>query len=160
LPFERGVRLGEMMVYDIGFGLHNYVSDIAYNTHIGPPTDKHHEVWSVIVRAQEVALAAMRPGVSAREVFTVCHKVMADYGFGRLIDMVGHGIGMDVHEPPILAPYDDRILQPGMVFAVEPWIYDTDGIGVFALEEMVAITEDGVDILSTLPRDELWSTKD
>jgi Xaa-Pro aminopeptidase len=157
-PVSRKIERGEMMVYDIGFNLDNYVSDIAYNTHIGKPTAKHHEVWAAIVRAHEAALAAMRPGVRAGDVFRACNQVLADYGFGRIIDMVGHGIGRDVHEPPILAPYDDHILEPGMVFAVEPWIYDIEGIGIFALEEIVAITEDGNELLSTLPRNELWST--
>ena len=158
VPMDRPIRAGEMVVFDIGLTLRTYTSDIAYNTHIGPPTAKHHDIWRNMIKAQDTALALMRPGVSAREVFEGCHQVLADYGYGRLIDMVGHAIGLDVHEPPILAPYDERTLEPGMVFALEPWVYDIEGLGVFALEEMVVITEDGSQLLSTLPRDEIWST--
>jgi Xaa-Pro aminopeptidase len=157
-PVDRPVAKGEMLVYDVGLTLGGYVTDIAYSTVIGPPTAKHHEVWRHIVKAQDAGLAAMRPGVRARDVFGACHQVLADYGFGTIIDMVGHGIGFDVHEPPIIAPYDDHVLEPGMVFALEPWIYDIEGIGIFALEEIVAITEDGHELLSEVPRDELWST--
>ncbi len=159
VPTDRPVRKGEMLIYDIGLSLRMYMSDIAYSTHIGEPTAKHREVWRNIVKSQDAALAVMRPGARARDVFATCHKVLADYGFGHLIDMVGHAIGLDVHEPPILAPYDDGILKPGMVFELEPWVYDVKGLGVFGLEETVVITEDGCELLSTLPRDELWWVK-
>lgn len=159
VPMDRPVGLGEMLVNDIGLTLRTYTSDIAYSTHIGKPTAKHVDIWRNIVKAQDMTLSMMRPGVRARDVFETCHKVLADYGFGRLIDMVGHGIGLDVHEPPILAPYDDMVLKPGMVFALEPWVYDVQGLGVFGVEEIVAITEDGNELLSEIPRNDLWYTE-
>jgi Xaa-Pro aminopeptidase len=153
LPMDRPIRAGEMLILDIGLKLKGYYSDVAYCAHVGPPPAKHKEIWRRVVEAQDTTIASMRPGVGAKDVFRICRGVLADLGS---TDMVGHGIGMDVHEPPILAPPDEHALEAGMVFALEPWVYDTTNLGIFCLEELIVITEDGCESLSTLPRDEFW----
>jgi Xaa-Pro aminopeptidase len=122
------------------------------------PRAKHHEVWATIVKAQEAMLSAMCPGVRASYVFASGNRVLAAMGFGRPSQYCGHGIGVDVVEPPFLSAAGDHLLQPGMVLALEPWISEAQGLGIFGLGEMVTITEDGYDLLSALPREELWAT--
>lgn len=159
LPMPRPVAEGEMLLVDVGTNYRSYVTDVAYVAHIGRPTSKHHEIYETVIRAQEAAIAVARPGVKASEVFRTSLRVLEDLHFGKLLDMVGHGIGMDPHEPPMLTPYDDRLLEPGMCFAIEPWIYDTANLGFFCVEEIVVVTEDEPVVLSSVPRDELWTVE-
>lgn len=158
-PVDRPIRNGEMMIYDVGFTLRGYVSDIAYCTYFGKPSPRHHEIYAAVVRSQEAAIAQMRPGASARDPFRAAKQVLVDCGFGRSVDAAGHAVGLDVHEPPILAPFDDHVLEPGMVFEVENWLLSDEQLGVFFFEELVAITEDGHEVLTSLPHDELWATE-
>jgi len=73
--------------------------------------------------------------------------------------MIGHGIGLDLHEPPFLTPRSGETLKAGMVLCIEPWINLPD-LGVFAVEDMVEVIEDGYRLLTPLPADELWQTPD
>lgn len=154
LPQDRPIGDGEILVIDIGATYKTYATDVAYVTHIGRATAEHHRQYDLVIRAHEAALEAAKPGVPAKDVYFAARKILDDSPL-RTLDMVGHGIGMDVHEPPMLTPYDETPLEPGMVFAVEPWLYDTDGLGIFCVEEIVLVTEDGAEVLSTIERDAL-----
>lgn len=154
LPQERPLIEGDLLIIDTGAMLDTYVTDVAYTTHIGKASSRHHEIYDVVVRAQEAAVAKCRPGIPARDVFFAAEAVIAESGL-RSLDMIGHGIGMDLHEPVMLTPYNDEPLEEGMVLAVEPWLYDTSGIGVFALEEHVIVTGDQPEMLSGIERNTL-----
>ncbi|MFG1954848.1 M24 family metallopeptidase [Micromonospora sp. NPDC048830] len=155
LPVDRPVELGDMLLVDVGLQKRLYQTDVAYVAHIGKAPDEHRRFYDAVIRSHEAMLAALRPGVRAKDVYEIGRKVLADFGSGKYIDMMGHGIGMDVHEPPIISPYDERIIEPGMLFAMEPWLYDTSRIGLFCVEEIVHVTEDGLETLSSIPRNEL-----
>ncbi len=157
IPMKRPVAEGEMLVVDVGTNFRGYKTDVAYVAHVGTPTAKHRELYDAVVRAQDAALRMARPGVRACDLYHGVMEVLESADYGRLLDMVGHGIGMDTHEPPMLTPYDERELQPGMVFAIEPWLYDVAKLGFFCVEEIVAITEDGAENYSTVPRNDLWT---
>ncbi len=154
LPQQRPLIEGDLLIIDTGAKYGSYVTDVAYTTHIGRATSRHHEIYDVVVRAQEAAVEQCRPGVAAKEVFLAAARVIEESGLQSL-DMIGHGIGMDLHEPVMLTPYNDEPLQAGMVLAVEPWLYDSSGLGVFALEEHVHVTEDAPEMLSSIERDSL-----
>lgn len=154
VPQERPINEGEILLIDTGASYQTYVTDVAYVAHIGKPTAEHHRQYDTVIRAHEAALEAAKPGVPANEVYFAARRILDDSKL-RSLDMVGHGIGMDIHEPPMLTPYDITPLRPGMMFAVEPWLYDTDGIGLFCVEEIVLITEEGARVLSSIERDEL-----
>ncbi|GAA3728676.1 hypothetical protein GCM10022239_01790 [Leifsonia bigeumensis] len=154
LPQDRPFIDGDLLIIDIGAKFNTYVTDVAYTTHIGKATSRHHEIYDVVVRAQAAAVAKCRPGIPAKEVFFAAESVIKESGLVSL-DMIGHGIGMDLHEPVMLTPYNDEPLQAGMVLAVEPWLYDSSGLGVFALEEHVHVTDDVPEMLSSIERDSL-----
>ena len=154
LPQERPFIDGDLLIIDIGAKYNTYVTDVAYTTHIGKASSRHHEIYDVVVRAQAAAVAKCRPGIPAKEVFFAAESVIKESGLVSL-DMIGHGIGMDLHEPVMLTPYNDEPLQAGMVLAVEPWLYDSSGLGVFALEEHVHVTDDEPEMLSSIERDSL-----
>lgn len=157
-PQDRPIGEGEMLVIDTGAKFRSYVADIAYVAHIGRATPGHHRLYDIVVRAQEAAIAAIRPGAIARDVYGAAAAVLQESGLPSL-DMIGHGIGMDIHEPPMLTPYADAPLSAGMVLAVEPWLYDPTGLGVFCVEELVLVTDSGAEVLSTLPRDRLLEVR-
>ncbi|GAA5147564.1 Xaa-Pro dipeptidase PepQ [Microbacterium pseudoresistens] len=158
LPQDRAFIDGDLLIIDTGAKYGQYVTDVAYTTLLGTATDRHREVYDITVRAQEAAVAKCRPGVPAKEVFLAAARVIEESGLTSL-DMIGHGIGMDLHEPIMLTPYNDEVLQEGMVLAVEPWLYDPSGLGVFALEEHVIVTADDPEMLSSIPRDELLEVR-
>lgn len=157
LPVDRPIEHSEILLMDIGIKRLGYSTDVAYIGYTGTPTDEHKRYYDAVIRSHEATLAAIQPGISAKDLFGVGRSVLEEFGDGRYLDMIGHGIGMDVHEPPIITPYDDRVLEPGMVFAIEPWIYDTERLGMFCVEEIVVVTEDGYENLSTIDRDEIWA---
>lgn len=154
LPQERSIGEGEILLIDTGATYKTYATDVAYITHIGKATAEHHHQYDVIISAHEAALEAAKPGVPAKEVYFAARRVLDDSTL-RTLDMIGHGIGMDVHEPPMLTPYDETPLKPGMMFAVEPWLYDSEGMGLFCVEEIVLVTEEGAEVISSIDRDEL-----
>src|SRR5690606_21179330 len=138
LPQDRAIGPNEILLIDIGATYRTYATDVAYITHLGPALPARHREYDLVVQAQNAAIEALKPGALASDVFRAAHSILEKSEL-RALDMVGHGIGLDVHEPPRLTPYDDTELVPGMVFAVEPWLYDPDDLGLFCVEELIAV---------------------
>jgi Xaa-Pro aminopeptidase len=102
--------------------------------------------------ALERGIAAIRPGVKAHDVDAEARSVIDEAGFGRFFDHgLGHGLGMDIHEAPRVRKGSIVVLEPGMVFTVEPGIYLPDWGGI-RIEDDVLVTPDGCEVLSHLPR--------
>lgn len=95
----------------------------------------------------------MRPGVPLKEFDRAARKVIEDAGYGKyFIHRTGHGIGLQVHEPPDVSSVSETIARPGMVFSIEPGVYLPGRFGV-RVEDLVTVTEDGGETLNALPRD-------
>jgi Xaa-Pro aminopeptidase len=123
----------------------------AGNGAAGPHTLE--EVYAVVLRAQERALQTVRPGVTGGAVDAAARAVITEAGFGDFFThSTGHGLGLQVHEAPLLRPGADGVLEAGMVVTVEPGIYLPDWGGV-RIEDDVLVTPDGCEVLSRVPRD-------
>ncbi len=143
---------GQAIVMDIGAGKDGYSSDITRMAILGDAPEGYDEVHAVVEAAVEAALAAARPGVPARTVDAAARTVITDAGYGAYFThRTGHGLGVDIHEPPYLTGSSDTLLDVGMVFSIEPGIYLPDRFGI-RLEEIVVLRADGPEILSDLPR--------
>ena len=156
LPFDKPMNRGDLIVVDAGAVYRDYWADFMRMACIGEPTAEQRRFFDATLESQQAGVDAVRPGVTGHEVFQACYDVLVKRGLKEhaTIERVGHGLGLDVHEPPSLARGSQIVIQPGMVLTVEPVFWDKpDGhIGNFALEDVVVVTEDGCELLSLFPK--------
>ncbi|HEY3262269.1 MAG TPA: Xaa-Pro peptidase family protein [Pseudonocardiaceae bacterium] len=152
---DRVIEPGDIVVVDIGGPVpEGYYSDSTRTYCVGgEPTAEVRDTYAVLHEAQQAAVAAVRPGVSAEGVDAVARTIIADAGFGGyFVHRTGHGIGLDVHEEPYIVAGNDLALEPGMAFSVEPGIYLPGRWGA-RIEDIVVVTADGCEPLNTRPRE-------
>jgi len=150
---ERLIKSGDPIVLDFGGTYKGYFSDMTRTIHVGQPTDEFRKVYKIVLRAQASAIAAIHLGVDSVAVDAAARDIIAEAGYGKyFIHRTGHGIGLDVHEQPPVGQTGNTALLEGMVFSVEPGIYLPGRFGV-RIEDVVAITAQGVRVLSESPRD-------
>ena len=152
---DRVIEAGDPVVVDIGgTTAAGYCSDSTRTYVVGgePPAD-FAAYFAVLLAAQEAAVAAVRPGVPAGSVDAAARDVIAAAGYGELfVHRTGHGIGVETHEEPYVVAGNDQVLEPGMAFSIEPGIYRPGRHGA-RIEDIVVVTEDGVERLNLRPRD-------
>ena len=139
---------GDLVVVDLGATYGGYVSDMTRTFVVGDPRPWQKEIHELVLRAQEEAKKALRAGVSAEEVDRVARELIKERGYGDyFVHSLGHGLGIEVHEPPRLAPGVEKILRAGHVITVEPGIY-LPGRGGVRIEDTVLVLEDGFEVLT------------
>lgn len=149
---ERVMANADAVVLDFGGRLDGYFSDITRTVIVGEPPTEFDLVHDVVRRAQQAAFDAVRPGAPAQEVDGAARDVIDDAGYGQwFIHRTGHGIGLELHEPPYIVTGNRTKLRPGMTFSIEPGIYLPDRFGV-RIEDIVAVTADGARRLNDAPR--------
>jgi Xaa-Pro aminopeptidase len=110
------------------------------------------EIYDVVLRAQQKAIAAVRPGTQAKEVDAAARGLITDAGYGDYFThSIGHGIGMMIHEAPIMRANTETVLAPGMVVTIEPGIY-LPGLAGVRIEDDVLVTPDGCEVLTSVPK--------
>ncbi|MCP2167509.1 M24 family metallopeptidase [Goodfellowiella coeruleoviolacea] len=152
---DRVIEAGDVVVVDIGGPVASgYNSDCTRTYVLGQPRDADvADTYAVLRAAQQAAVAAVRPGVSAEAIDAAARQVIADAGFGEyFVHRTGHGIGLDVHEEPYIVGGNPLTLQPGMAFSVEPGIYLPQRWGA-RIEDIVVVTESGVERLNNQPHE-------
>ncbi|CAB5104433.1 Aminopeptidase YpdF (MP-, MA-, MS-, AP-, NP-specific) [Olavius algarvensis associated proteobacterium Delta 3] len=154
VPGQRKLQPGEPLLFDWGVRLGGYCIDISRTLVVGPPEEPFQRVFQTVLDAQRKAIDAITPGVSGKQVDAVAREHIEAKGYqGKFGHGLGHGTGLAIHEAPRLSPIKDDVLEPGMVFTVEPGIYLPKWGGV-RLENMVALMDDGPVVLnSTKPDD-------
>lgn len=144
----RVIGKDEFVKLDFGAYYKGYCSDLTRTVVVGTPTDRHRELYRIVLEAQEEALARIRPGMTGREADAIARDIIARHGYGdRFGHGLGHGLGMQIHEAPRLSPSGDLVLEPGMTVTVEPGIY-LPGFGGVRIEDDVVVTENGVERLT------------
>ncbi|MCT1478137.1 Xaa-Pro peptidase family protein [Microbacterium sp. p3-SID336] len=149
---DRVIEDGDIVVVDIGGAVPSgYNSDSTRTYVVGTPDPEAAERIAVLVRAQQAAVDAVRPGATAAEVDAAARDVLADAGLAdAFLHRTGHGIGVSVHEEPYIAPGNDLVLRPGMAFSIEPGIYFPGAWGA-RIEDIVVVTETGGERLNLAP---------
>jgi Xaa-Pro aminopeptidase len=165
-PTNRRAQESPLLLVDWGANGRFYKSDLTrvLLTHNNSPftgsgmarassavAPKIKEVYEVVLQAQRQAIAAVRPGVQAKEVDAAARAVIASAGYGAYFThSVGHGIGMMIHEAPIMRANTEQLLQAGMVVTIEPGIYLPGFLGV-RIEDDVLVTPEGCVVLTSVP---------
>jgi Xaa-Pro aminopeptidase len=152
-PGERRIDEGTLVLVDSGASLGGYQSDCTRTFATRPLRDELARVYEICLAAQERALEGIRPGVGGREADDLARALIADAGFGeRFGHGLGHGLGLEVHEGPYLNQESDAALAAGNVVTVEPGIY-LSGVAGVRIEDLVIVTESGVEVLTTFPKE-------
>lgn len=150
---DRVIGKNEFVKLDFGAYYKGYCSDITRTVVVGTPTDKHREIYGIVLEAQLHALENLAPGMTGKEADALTRDIITRYGYGDCFGhSTGHGLGMDIHEAPRLAVTGDTVLTPGMTVTVEPGIY-LPGFGGVRIEDDVVMTETGIHILTRSPKD-------
>lgn len=149
---DRVIGDGEIVVVDIGGAVPSgYNSDSTRTYVVGAPDPDAADRIAVLVRAQQAAVDAVRPGATAEQIDAAARSVLAEAGLGEaFLHRTGHGIGVSVHEEPYIAPGNDLVLREGMAFSIEPGIYFPGEWGA-RIEDIVVVTADGCERLNIAP---------
>ena len=136
------------VVCDFGVILAGYCSDRTRTVHVGQPSKQARELYDAVLEAQQAAIAAVGPGVSAGEVDAAARNVLRKRKLARYFThSTGHGLGLEIHESPRVAAGQSQKLEPGMVITIEPGAYVPGKWGV-RIEDVVVVTPSGCEVLS------------
>ncbi len=144
---------GDAVTLDFVAAYQGYYGDETRTVFLGEPSNELKKIYEVVLESQEAAVDAVAPGMKASEIHKVAWDIIDRNGYSRYFThSTGHGIGLEVHEPPRLYKEVDVTLEPGMVVTVEPGIY-IEGLGGVRIEDMVLVTENGAKVLTRLTKD-------
>jgi Xaa-Pro aminopeptidase len=153
VPSDREFQKGDFIVIDAAAKFDGYHADMTRTPVLGQATDKHHEIYSIVKKAQETAVASAKAGVSCKEMDAIPRRIIEKNGYGEYFNHgTGHGLGLEIHTQPRLSKISDQILEANNVVTVEPGIYLPDWGGV-RIEDDILIKEDGYEVLNTTTRD-------
>ena len=150
---DRVVGPGDAIVCDWGGTLEGYNSDITRTAHVGEPSPEFVGVYEAVLKANQAAFEAVRPGVPCQEIDRAARAVLTAAGYGdAFIHRVGHGLGLSLHEEPYLVEGNTLPLAAGMVFSDEPGVYFPGQFGI-RIEDTVVCTPDGARRLNEATRE-------
>ncbi len=149
LPCDKRLKIGDLLLFDAGVKYKRYCSDRTRMIEIGDNDNfgikksfkdkKRQKIYDIVLKAKEVAFKKVKEGVKANEVDRAAREVIEKAGYGNyFIHSTGHGVGLDIHELPIISSRSETILKENMVFTIEPGIYLPGEFGV-RIEDMVMI---------------------
>jgi Xaa-Pro aminopeptidase len=154
-PGDRELRRGDVVLFDFGAVADGYVSDVTRTVAYGEPAAEMREVYGVVLEAQAAATGGIRAGMTGPEADRLARQVIEAAGHGpRFGHSLGHGIGLEVHEAPRLGRKSEDRLESGMTVTIEPGVY-LEGIGGVRIEDDALVTDAGVELLTSAPKDQL-----
>lgn len=147
-PTSARLENGQLVVVDMGAQQEGYASDMTRMLHMGPPTPKVKRMYRAVLEAQLAAVDAVRAGMPTARVDAAARRVLKGYGLDRaFVHSTGHGLGLEIHEPPRIGRRDKMRLAAGMAITIEPGVY-LEGFGGIRIEDTVVVTETGCEILT------------
>ena len=152
---NRVIGKGDFVMLDIGAVYRGYFSDITRTLVMGRPNSKQAEIYRTVLSAHNAALEEVREGVQAKQVAEVARNIIAQKGYGdRFVHGLGHGVGLDIHEPPSLSLMSNETLKEGDIVTDEPAIY-LHGMGGVRIENLLLVKKEGCERLTLSPIEEL-----
>lgn len=148
MPDDTVLRVGDVVLFDVGCVKDGYCSDMTRTFCYKEATEKNREIYELVRRANEAAIAGIKPGVPLCELDKIARDMIAKAGYGENFNhRLGHFIGLSEHEFGDVSLANERVAEPGMIFSIEPGIYLAGETGV-RIEDLVLVTEDGVEVLN------------
>jgi Xaa-Pro aminopeptidase len=152
-PGDQAVVAGELIVIDFGATYDGYHSDMTRTVCIGEPKGVAADVLDAVAASQRVGLLAVKAGVRAYDVDRACRELLAEAGYGEAFShSTGHGVGLDIHEAPLVGEESEEVLEAGMVITVEPGVYVAGETGA-RIEDTVVVTASGFRPLTKTTKD-------
>ena len=153
IPGQTVLEAGQCVVLDFGARAHGYCSDMTRTVFLGDPSPRLRAAYEAIRSANEQVEAALRPGVTGKAMHELAEQVLAEHGFaGKMGHGLGHGVGIDIHEQPVLSPRNEKPLVTGNVVTVEPGVYLAGEFGM-RLEDCGVLTSDGFEVFTQSTHD-------
>ncbi len=147
-PTAKAMKTGELVVVDMGACQAGYSSDMTRMIFLGKPGAKVKRAYAAVLEAQLAAIDAVKPGVTAEHVDNAARRALRKHGLARaFVHSTGHGLGLEIHEPPRIGKRDRTILQPRMAITIEPGVY-IEGWGGIRVEDTVVVTDSGCEVLT------------
>ncbi len=138
------IESGEMITFDYGALYEGYISDITRTIAVGEPQEEMVKIYNIVLESQLKALDEIKPGMTGVEADKIARDVIAGYGYGDAFGhSLGHGIGLEVHENPMLSQRSPHTLEENMCVTLEPGIY-VPGLGGVRIEDDVLVTKNGL----------------
>jgi Xaa-Pro aminopeptidase len=148
---DREIRRGDLVVVDIGASYQHYCSDMTRTLVAGKPSEKQKKLYEIVKKAQEKAFQVIKPKANARGIDAAARKVITDAGYGEFfVHGLGHGVGLEIHEPPTLSPESKDKLAIGNVVTNEPGVY-LIGFGGIRIEDSVLVQKGKAEKLTKGP---------
>jgi Xaa-Pro aminopeptidase len=150
---QKAVEAGEMVLFDWGARKDRYCSDCTRVIFTAPPTIDQERIYDAVLECQEVALRLIKPGAQPRDILVATREVLQRSGYSEYSFQhgLGHGLGLQVHEPPFLRVSNEEPLRAGQVITIEPGVY-IPGWGGVRIEDTVLVTEDASEIFTSFPK--------
>lgn len=151
---QRVIQENDVVLLDLGGRYKGYCSDMTRTFFVGEPTAEQTAVYEIVRLAEAAGEAAVLPGATGQDVDRAARQIITDAGYGEyFFNRVGHGVGIAVHESPYIIEGNNRPLEPGNVFSIEPGIYLPGKFGV-RIENLVAVRRDGTgEVLNKFTRE-------
>ena len=150
-PGDREIGPGETVIVDAGARVDGYCSDCTRTFATGPLPEELRRAYAACRSAQETALAEVHAGADARGLDDIARREIEDAGF-EVLHGLGHGVGLEVHELPVLRQTAEDALEPANVVTVEPGVY-LAGLGGVRIEDLVVVTENGAEVLTPFTKE-------
>jgi len=159
-PSRRSISAGEVVIVDIPILVEGYHADQTRSYILGKADEKVGTLYSQLKEIADYLIQTIKPGLKCSEIYRMAIEkskelkvadAFLNFGKGRMSRIIGHGVGLELNEPPILSTYDDSEVSDGYVVALDMHMMDED-VGVVKLEDMILITDDGNEILTQSPR--------
>jgi Xaa-Pro aminopeptidase len=153
VPSDDIVKEGDFFTIDFGAVYEGYHSDTTRTVAVKYATEEMEKIYNIVLEAQLKALEKVKSGVKASEVDRAARNIIESYGYGECFGhSTGHGVGLDIHEAPMVSKKSETILESGMIITDEPGIYLPEKFGV-RIEDMLCVTENGCKNFVSLPKE-------
>ncbi len=152
MPDDTILRHGDAVLFDVGCIRDQYCSDMTRTFYYGEASEKNREIYELVRKANEAAIAKIKPGVPLCELDRTARAIITEAGYGENFNhRLGHFIGLSEHEFGDVSLANERTAEPGMIFSIEPGIYLAGETGV-RIEDLVLVTKEGAEVLNHYPK--------